>query len=186
MTQFNWPLEIVRNCQWKEMAASAAPQDLSPWSPPKLAAKPDEIAAAEAAVGFSFPDAYKGFLRHANGWNGAYIDLSLFGTPDFLSGLPAEVLKRPGLVEVVARLGFRPDQYVVIGAGPSQLNADVFLLIHPENRTLAGGVVWVDADVISESDRFSSFEEFFLAIIDHNESLAHYVAARARGDGPSR
>jgi len=181
MSQFNWPDEIVRICRWKDMAATDSPELLSPWSLPKVAAKPDAIAAAEAAVGFKFPEGYLGFLRHANGWEGIVVRLSLFGTPDFISGRAMEVMKRPGLIEAVVRLGFRPDQCLPIGAASDpKYDNDVFLLVRPDSPVLAGGVVWVDGEDISESDLFVSFEEFFQSLVDHNEALALQAAARRK------
>jgi hypothetical protein len=181
MTEFHWPLAIVRICQWKEIAAEKAPDVFSPWSLPKLAAKPEAIAAAEAVVGFKFPEAYRGFLRHANGWDGAYVALNLFGTPDFLSGRAAEVLKRPGLVELLAKMGFAIGQYLVLGAGDPKYEADVILLIRPDNHLLPGGIVWINAEDISDSHQFASFEDFFLALVDYNEGTAQYAAIRAKG-----
>jgi hypothetical protein len=107
--------------------------------------------------------------------------LGLFGTPDFVSGGALRVLKRSGLVDAAASIGFRPDQYLPVGAAADpELDADVFLLVRSDSPVLPGGVVWIDAEVISESNRFASFEEFFMAIVDHNQALTHHAEARAR------
>jgi hypothetical protein len=57
----------------------------------------------------------------------------------------------------------------------------VFLLIRPGNPVLGGGVVWLNAEDVSQSDRFGSFEDFFLALVDHNEALARHAQTRAGG-----
>ncbi len=117
MTQYHWPLAIVRICQWKELAAETAPDVFSPWSLPKLAAKPEAINAAETAV------------------------------------------------------------------GDPKRDADVILLVRPDNPLLPGGVIWINAEDVSDSHQFASFEDFFSALVDYNEGTAQYAAIRAKEGG---
>jgi hypothetical protein len=168
---YDWKAEIVRVAYWKQIAAH---DPALPWHLPRLAASPDMIAAAEAAVGVSFPAEFKQFLGYANGWRNFFIAVDLFGTDDFLAGRAAEVMKRPELRAFIDTTGLLEDEVFVVGA--TDLDLDVFLLVSPKSKLLPGGVVWFASE---EVDRYPTFSDFFAAMVNYNAGTAQEVARAA-------
>jgi len=163
----DWKLEIVRNAYWKQLQAQYDKNHLFPWRLPKVAATEEQVVAAERAVGFVFPQDYRDFLLHANGWVGFHLGTDLFGTPDFVSGRAREPLRRAELANYLGDIGLDPHEYIPIGTNKDYF--EDFILLSPSARHLPGGVIWFSYD---EVDRFNSYFEFFSSMINYNAGIA--------------
>jgi hypothetical protein len=156
---------------WKQCAAEHDKGKALPWHLPRVGAKPQSIAAAEHAVGVSFPAQFKEFLSYADGWEGFYVFTDLFGTKEFLEGKPKKVLQRPELLAFLRTKKLNEREVVPIGA--SEIDLDVFLLFSATSEMFPGGVLWFASE---EVDRYSSFSEFFSAMVNYNARIANKMA----------
>lgn len=163
----DWKTEISRLVYWKQVIADGDQLNAYPWHLPKVAASASEIALAESVVGCAFSSQYIDFLRHANGWPGFVVTVDMFGTTDFLEGRSDRVMEREELRLFIERMGISLKDCVPIGA--SEADLDVFLHLSPNASFLPGGVLWFANE---EVDRYNSFDEFFMAMVDYNARIA--------------
>ena len=150
---------------------------------PRLAAKPEEVAAAERRLAWTLPTPYRQFLAHADGWRAFYQWVDLFGTED-LVGRPAEAAR--SRIEELDRSGSltqsgveSPDLFPIAmtRVGHGAVVPDIFVVARrPKN----GEVVWL-AD--EEVDRFADFDAFYLAMLDYNRKEIETLAAEAKREG---
>ncbi|HYR50137.1 MAG TPA: SMI1/KNR4 family protein [Candidatus Eisenbacteria bacterium] len=147
---------------------------------PEVAASEKEIKAVEASLGYELPSDYRSFLACADGWRGFYQWVDLFGSKE-LNGSArrsAEIT-----VATLEKEGALPKERVssadVLPVALSSKDIDLFVLVKP-NHPRAGSVIWLAGTVV---DRFPSFAEFFLAMMDYNrEEVQELLKARsARG-----
>jgi SMI1-KNR4 cell-wall len=169
----NWKTEIARIVHWKQIAAEHDTQHALPWSLPKAGAQPDHIREAENKLGVIFSPDFKEFLALANGWNGFYVLIDLFGTQDFLSGRAGKVRDRTEVAEFVAQCGLSTMDVVPIGASDAEL--DVFLLVSQASTVLPGTVLWWANE---EIDRYPTFREFLGAMVNYNAQIANKLVRR--------
>lgn len=169
----NWRQQIVQLVQWKQVIAEADKLGAFPWHFPRVAASGDQIAEAASKWG-ALAEEYLDFLRHANGWPGFMIATDLFGTDELLGGRADETLARDDVQEALIQGGFDDSPVVPIGA--TDVDTDVFLLISPQSKRLASGVVWIAGE---EIERFSGFAAFFEAMIGYNARVAQKLVAES-------
>ena len=132
---------------------------------PEIAASPAELQEAENALGFCLNAGYKAFLQCANGWKRFLQNTDLFGTHDLASGpghdvgqfnlgmLPDSVLKESGVL--------RND---LLPIAASNRDRDLCVMLGP-NSSAPGTVIWFGGE---EIDRFPSFDDYFLAMLEYN------------------
>jgi hypothetical protein len=181
---YDWKLAIVTNFWQRQQAEIWWSGHVFPMGAPKVRASDEAIAQAERAANVKFPEDYKDFLRHADGWPGFCEDMDLFATADFLSGDATRQLARhPSAVQFMNGLGFTPSDYVAVGGARQGL--DVFLLTAADSSKSPGEVIWYDDE---QRDRWPSFSEFFSSMIAFNELLAQKGAEKDpdRGGGAKR
>ncbi|MEK4425935.1 SMI1/KNR4 family protein [Solibacillus sp. FSL K6-1523] len=138
---------------------------------PEGAASEDDIIRTESLLGFFIDSNYKEFLKHADGWKGFYQSVDLFGTNELynssemnyantiLDAIEESVLESSGLMR---------DQLLPIAA--TSIDRDLFVITKSTSSN-QGIVIWFAGD---EIDRFESFTEFFLAMVDYNREELKY------------
>lgn len=168
---------IAQAWQVKQEMMGLDERKIWPYHLPELAATDQDISAVEACLGHRLDPRYRAFLLCANGWKAIYQTVDLFGTPDLVGG------SRKQCAEM--NLGLLP-QGVLRGSGTSrsqllpiavtQHDRDLFAITRPQ-AAMPGVVIWFAGE---EIDRFPTFDDFFLAMIEYNR-----VAVRRFRDGRS-
>ena len=130
---------------------------------PEVAADEAEVGDVERALGHPLDDRYRDFLRHANGWQGFFQAVDLFGTHDFVGGPRCQrALELLGTLEPLKELcGLEARELLPIAV--SRHDIDLFAIIRPGHPS-AGAVLWFAGGVI---DTFANFDDYFLAMIDY-------------------
>jgi hypothetical protein len=163
----DWKKRIVELLYIKQTIADLDSRGLWQYRLPGLAAREEKLEAVERHLGEPLDPRYREFLRYAGGWPAFYQTVDLFGPDDLLGGdrfrHATEML---GYVEdrVLRSAGVSKASLLPIAASP----VDLDLFVMP--RMLApqpGTVIWLAGDVV---DRFPSFDEYFLAMMDYNRA----------------
>jgi len=168
-----WPQRIAVMAIVKQEVARNDAEGLWPYHFPSVAASEEQLALVERALGEALDPGYREFLRHAGGWRGLWHCVDLFGPDDLLGGQRFEVAcQRADELEQAAldEAGLRHGELLPIAA--SQEDPNLFL-IGRRSSSIPGTVVWFAG---GEIDRFPSFEDYFLAMIDYNRLEARELA----------
>ncbi|MEU6246070.1 SMI1/KNR4 family protein [Glycomyces sp. NPDC047010] len=129
---------------------------------PRPAANDEQIVSAEAELGLRLPESYRHFLTHADGWEGAYFTLDLFGTPELHGQGHADRARE--LIETLTAEGDLEDSgldvadLVPVAAGEG---SDLVVIVG-EGRPGAGTVIWFDG---GEYGRYPDFAAFFTDLV---------------------
>ncbi len=161
----DWAERIVTLALVKQDLAKADKEQLWPYHLPSLAASKDELDAVESYLGFKLDKEYRAFLDMANGWKGFFQYIDLFGTTQLLGSPDMEYAC--GLLEsidddVFRTIGFSRNEFMAIAS--TRHDKDVFV-ISTSRSTKPGIVIWLAGE---EVERFESFTDFFLSMIDYN------------------
>ena len=132
---------------------------------PNVAATEDRLRAVEQHVGHPLDPSYRAFLGYADGWEGFYQTVDLFGTADLLGSL--RISHALSLLEamdesVIQQSGFSRKELSPIAV--TLVDRDLFVMSRPFSSS-PGVVLWFAGELI---DRFPNFDEYFLAMADHN------------------
>ncbi|MFA0814644.1 MAG: SMI1/KNR4 family protein [Anaerofustis sp.] len=132
---------------------------------PEVAATEEQIESVERKLGYKLDANYRSFLTRANGWKGFYQTVDLFGTEEIVN---SSIMKYANKLldsleeDVIRSSGFLKSELMPIA---TTLNdKDLFVLTIPTSHK-PGIVIWFAGE---EIDRFSDFNEYFLAMIDYN------------------
>ena len=142
---------------------------------PRVAAPPERLDEVEAHLGEPLDSSYREFLRHADGWPSFYQTVDLFGTDDLLGGdrfRHAEEMLSYIEQERVATRGLRRE---LLPIAVSPVDLDLFVITR-RSSARPGTVIWLAG---SEIDRYPSFDEYFLAMIDYNRNEVANLEASA-------
>lgn len=161
----DWKQRIVELVLVKQKLAELDTKGLWQYRLPAVAATETKLKSVEAYLGEALDPAYRAFLLHADGWPAFYQTVDLFGSEDLMGNdrqhHATEMLSH---VEesVLTFGGLRREELLPIAASPVDL--DLFVMT---SRLAAqpGMVVWLAG---SEIDRFPSYDEYFLAMVDYN------------------
>jgi len=152
----DWKLEIAKLVSVKQTIALMDDENLWPHHLPRVAASQKEIKNLEEILCRPIPEDYSKFLSFVNGWPGFYQNVNLFGTAEFIDkgvqSYSQEIFANTTVDEEEKR------ELLVIAS--TKQDIDLFCL-----HLNKGEVVWF-AGV--EVERFSSFCEFYLAMVDYN------------------
>jgi hypothetical protein len=163
--RFDWKLQIAQLVSIKQALADVDTEGLWENRLPRVAASEDELKAVENNLREALDPEYRAFLLHAAGWPAFWQTVDLFGPQELLGGgafgYATEML---GYIEdaVLSQVGFDRAELLPIAASPNEL--DLFLMTRPSSRS-PGHVVWLAG---GEVDRFPSFQEYFMAMMDYN------------------
>lgn len=161
----DWRPEIVRMAQIKQAIFEADAAGLWEFHLPKVAATSEDLTQVEAALGFRLDRDYREFLGYANGWPSFFQSVDLLGTDDLVDGPRMDIARRMlAAVEpvVLERAGLQTAQLVPVAASTVDLDLFVMPVIDGQQQP---PVVWLAGD---EIDRFKTFEDYILAMIDYN------------------
>lgn len=161
----SWKERIVELVIVKQTIDELDASGLWEYRLPAVAATAAQLEAVEAALGEPLDAGYRSFLEHAGGWPAFWQTVDLFGPDDLLGGERfAHANEMLGYVEdgVLEDGGLRRSDLLPIAASPVDL--DLFVMTRRSSPS-PGGVVWLAG---AEIDRWSSFDEFFLAMVDYN------------------
>ncbi|MCK7547905.1 SMI1/KNR4 family protein [Marinobacter koreensis] len=163
----DWAKEIVVMVAVKQAIADLDDQGLWPHHFPEVAASNDDLQSLEASLGFELDKEFAVFLTKANGWKGFYQTVNLFGTSELAGGPEfrrAEKVLDSIQKDVLSQSGLARNSLLPIAA--STADSDVFALCKP-NSQFFGQIIWLAG---AEIDRFSSFNEFYLSMVDYNRN----------------
>ena len=172
----NWPQEIAKMVFVKQALAEVDKSGLWPYHLPAVAASQMRLAEAEAYLGYQLDAMYAEFLLHADGWQGLYQSVDLFGSAELIGGQKMQLAQDLfSSIEdaALASSGISRDDVLPIAA--TIVDRDIFLLGKP-NSSFPGGVLWFAGE---EIDRFDNFDEFFLAMVDYNREEVNYFKSKA-------
>lgn len=142
---------------------------------PRVAAKPEALRGVEEVLGFQLDPEYREFLGYADGWPSFFQSVDLFGIDDLVGGPRMDIARQllAGLEPVVLeRVGLRDSQLMPIAVTAVDLDLFVMPVADGVQRP---PVVWLAGH---EVDRFASFEDFVLAMMEYN--LRELSALRGR------
>ena len=144
---------------------------------PAIKATEEQLVAVEARLGEALDPSYRAFLAHAGGWPAFLQTIDLFGHADLLGGSRTERGAKLLLQldeDVLRASGFRREQLLPIAA--TLEDVDVFVMTR-RSAPKPGMVIWFARE---EIDRFPSFDEYFLAMIDYNRSEIDAIVSGKR------
>lgn len=168
----NWPEEIVKLVIVKQALAEIDSAGLFPFYLPGVAAEESSVGAVELHFKSGIDTKYAGFLRYANGWRGVFQSVDLFGTDDLLGSekmVAAKEMLKYIDDGVILSAGFSREDLLPIAA--SSLDKDLFVIAKPGSAS-PGEVLWLAGDLV---DRFESFDEFFLSMVDYNRADVSFL-----------
>lgn len=176
----NWPQEIAKLAFVKQALAEVDKNGVWPHHLPAVAAPQARLAEVEAYLGYRLDTKYVDFLRHADGWQGFYQSVDLFGSGDLMGGEKMHLacsLAEAIVDSVWVQAGISREDVLSIAA--TAVDRDIFLLGKP-NTPVSGTVLWFAGE---EIDRFENFDEFFLAMVDYNREEVNYFKSKLSKPG---
>ncbi|MDA2812568.1 SMI1/KNR4 family protein [Nocardiopsis sp. RSe5-2] len=162
----SWPVVLGLTISAKRELRLRDPEDSDDETLPRVKLSPEELEALEREHGGPFPQDFRDFLLHADGWPGVYYDLDLFGSPE-LQGAGrwpvAEQLLAVYTGEgVMARIGLDPEGVIPVAAGDGN---DLVLLIRP-GRKDEGQVSWIlGGEEYVRAEDYKAFVEFIMTLL---------------------
>jgi hypothetical protein len=168
----DWKRAIGTLILTKQAFANVDKQKLWPHRLPAVAATPESITRAETVLGHRIDPRYREFLHYADGWPNVFQGADLFGTADLVGGprmdQANEILNLLDKEGVLTRSGVNRAQ--VLPVAYSVPDGDTFVIVKG-----SGIVIWFAG---GEIDRFASFDEFFLAMIDYHRLMIRNAQQR--------
>jgi hypothetical protein len=161
----DWKKEIAIMVIVKQELMKFDITNLWPHHLPEVAANEEQILLVENGLGQRLDDNYRDFLKYANGWKGFLQTIDLFGTKELFNSPMMDYANRVLNViddNVLEASGFKRDELLPIAATSS--DRDLFV-ISSSQSSCPGIVIWFAGE---EIDRFTNFDEFFLAMVDYN------------------
>jgi hypothetical protein len=175
MDRADWKQRIAVMALVKQKLAEVDTEGLWEHRLPRVAASQERLREVEAHLGEALDPSYRDFLRHADGWPAFYQTVDLFGSDDLLGGerfRHAEEMLGYAEDEQLASPGLRRD---LLPIAASAVDLDLFVMTR-RSSARPGTVIWLAG---SEVDRFPSFDEYFLAMIDYNRTEVQSLQASA-------
>ncbi|MDQ0991344.1 SMI1/KNR4 family protein [Streptomyces sp. V3I7] len=169
----NWRDEMQRMVDARDRVQEVDANSLWRYEEPRSPASPERLREVAVGLGHSLDSEYASFLLQADGWPALMQDVDLFGTAELLGArmdmarellttLETEGLKTSGL-----------DQDVLLPIAASTTAIDFFAMPLTGDKFPAP-VIWFAG---AEVERYSSFLDFFRAMIEENLSEANELGA---------
>ncbi|HEX4214181.1 MAG TPA: hypothetical protein VIA06_12760 [Candidatus Dormibacteraeota bacterium] len=166
-----WQARIVALVEIKEAMSSLDKERLWDYRLPEVAASPTLLARAEQALGRPFDTAHRRFLEAAGGWPAFWHTVDLMTPAQLVSSSHrerAEGLLRALDAEVLDGHGLEREQLQPVAVATD--DTDLFLI---DRRTDPGPVLWFAGPLV---DRFTEFDDFFVAMIEyHRRDLQEFA-----------
>jgi SMI1-KNR4 cell-wall len=176
MEMTDWKQRIVELVLVKQKLAELDTKGLWQYRLPSVAATEGKLKSVEARLGEALDPAYRTFLLHADGWSSFYQTVDLFGSDDLMGNdRHHHATEMLSYVEegVLTLGGLRREDLLPIAASPVDL--DLFVMTR-RSASHPGMVIWLAG---SEIDRFPSFDEYFLAMVDYNRLEVQHLRSEA-------
>jgi hypothetical protein len=161
----DWKSRIVTLVQIKQLMADLDEKGLWQYKLPGVAATEEGLRAVEMQLGEPLDSRYRDFLRCADGWPAFHQTVDLFGHRDLLGSMAfRHAMQMLDAIEeeVLVASRLRREDLLPIAATPVDL--DLFVITRA-SAPQPGLVMWFAG---YEIDRFPSFDEYFLAMMDYN------------------
>jgi hypothetical protein len=166
MEPADWKDRIAVMALVKQRLAEVDTGRLWEYHLPRVAASEERLQQVEAHLGEALDPSYRAFLRHADGWPAFYQAVDLFGS--------AELLGSERFQHAEEMLGYLGQEQPatsgtdsgLLPVAASPVDLDLFVMTR-RSSPHPGTVIWLAG---SEIDRFPSFDEYFLAMIDYNRA----------------
>jgi len=173
----DWKQEIAKLWLVKQAMMEFDSKRMYPYHLPEVAASERDLAEVEERLGFALDSRYRLFLQYANGWHGFLQKTDLFGTSDLIQGT------RHQTGEFI--LSFLDDRALrashvrrseLLPIAASTADRDLCVMMRPESSA-PGAILWFGGE---EIDRFPTFDDYFLAMVDYNRlELQRFKEERA-------
>jgi hypothetical protein len=165
MEPADWQDRINVMALVKQRLAQVDAEGLWEYHLPRAAASEERVREVEAHLGQALDLSYRAFLRHADGWLAFYQTVDLFGSAELLGGERFQHAQEMlGYLQEEQPAASGPSDLLPIAASPVDL--DLFVMT-PHSSSRPATVIWLAG---SEIDRYPSFDEYFLAMIDYNRN----------------
>ena len=160
-----WKQRIAEMAIIKQAVAEADDEGLWEYRLPHVGATEPQLKAVERHLGEPLAARYREFLECAGGWPAFLQTVDLFGPEELLGNERfRHAQEMVGYLEdeVLKKSHVRREDLLPIAASP--VDRHLFVMTR-KSAPKPGVVIWFDG---SEVDRFPSFDEFFLAMMDYN------------------
>lgn len=160
-----WPERLVQMALIRQAIDDLDRGRLWEYRLPRAAATEEQLRDVEKALGEPLDPAYRRFLSFAAGWPAFYQMVDLFGPEELLEGPRRRAAaERLGHIEtsVLKAAEVRREELLPIAVSRDDL--DLFVIARRSAKT-PGEVLWLAGDLI---DRYVTFDDYFLAMMDYN------------------
>ncbi|WP_168801551.1 SMI1/KNR4 family protein [Glycomyces buryatensis] len=160
----SWPVVLGLTIKAKLVLQERDLEDADDDTFPRFKLSPEELHALESELGEPFPQEFRDFLLHANGWEGVYYDLDLFGSPELQGAgrwrIAQELLDVYTSEGVMERLDLDPRGVIPVAAGDGN---DLVLLIR-RGWKHEGEVSWIlGGEEFIRAEDYKDFVEFIMS-----------------------
>jgi hypothetical protein len=170
----DWKRELVIAHLVKQKISEVDVDSLWENTLPDLGASEEQLLSLEMWLGYDLDPQHKDFLRHANGWRGLMQDIDVLSIEDLVggprAGHVAELVE--SLDPIEALCGLSKNDMLPIAVASTGI--DVMMMARPHTGT-PGQVMWFAGGLI---DTFAGFDEWFLAMVDHNREEYQRLAKK--------
>ncbi|MFJ3220779.1 SMI1/KNR4 family protein [Kitasatospora sp. NPDC086801] len=173
----DWRSEIQRMTEAKAQVRTADVESLWRCETPRPPASPERVEEVARRLGHRIDPEYASFLLQADGWPALMQDVDLFGTSELLGSPMTMARELVKTLEPDELAGSRLDPESLLPIALSTTTVDFFVMPVPQTNDPAP-VIWIAG---AEVERYSSFGEFFRAMIQENLSEADDL--RSQQDG---
>jgi hypothetical protein len=152
----------MRLCNLKQALYEADYEKMWPLTLPETGASESQISNLENVLEYKLDESYRFFLRSANGWNCFFHDIDLFGTVALSGDNPfprALQLLKSLDSDILLKGGLKKSELLPIAVSKH----DIDLVVSVKTPKNNGMVIWFAG---GEIERFSNFEQFFLALME--------------------
>jgi hypothetical protein len=161
----DWRADIVSMVRIKQAISEADAEGIWEFHLPRVAADAAALSSVEALLGVQLDPGYRSFLSYADGWPSFFQSVDLFGVADLAHGPRMDIAQEllTNLEPIALRAsGLGGAQLIPIAA--TTVDLDLFVMPVTDGRQQPS-VVWFAG---YEIDRFETFHDFFLAMIEYN------------------
>lgn len=161
----DWRPEIVHLVQIKQAIDDADTAGLWEYHLPKVRVGDKELDEVERHLGIHLDPDYRTFLSYANGWPFFFQSVDLFGTDDLLGSPTFEYANEMlGAVEPIVYEQAGLERGAVLPIAATTVDLDLFVMPVVDGQQVPP-VVWIAG---GEIDRFPTFDDYVLAMIEYN------------------
>lgn len=160
----DWKQEIAVAWHVQNESAKLDTQKIWQYSLPRVAATEQELVDAEGTLGHTLDPRYRDFLAFANGWAGVMLDIDLFGTAELCGDAMQRARDILESIDEAVIESISVTRAEMLPIGLSAYQHDLFIMPRP-NTPIVGTVIWLAG---YEVERFATFDDFFLAMVDYN------------------